>query len=133
MIDIFIVLYFSGSCTDDRTHLLLPDGLETSDSDMYLKAWAVGECSWDGEQSDCEAGVTQSCELLASEVFSQCHALVPPLDYVAMCRQVACHPSVVCDLLTAYSSACKQQGVCVNWRTSDLCRKSFVRLYLQKY
>ncbi|XP_062861316.1 von Willebrand factor [Trichomycterus rosablanca] len=110
-----------GSCSDDRTNLLLPDGLETSDSDVYLKAWALGECAWDRGNSYCEAGVAQSCELLDSEVFSQCHVLVPPQDYVAMCRQVACHPSVVCDILAAYSSACRQQGVCVNWRTHDLC------------
>uniref|UniRef100_A0A8B9JSV2 von Willebrand factor n=1 Tax=Astyanax mexicanus TaxID=7994 RepID=A0A8B9JSV2_ASTMX len=89
--------------------------------DAYLQAWAVGECVWNKNVSVCEAGVAQGCELLASSVFGQCHAVLPPQDYVEMCKQLACHPTAMCDLITAYSSVCRQQGVCVNWRNADLC------------
>ncbi|XP_053533763.1 von Willebrand factor [Ictalurus punctatus] len=109
-----------GSCSDDQTDLLLPDGSVSSDSDAFLRGWALGECV-DSVTEECEAGVAQSCELLASEMFSECHNLIPPQDYVAMCRKVACHPGMVCDLLASYSSVCRQQGVCVHWRTPDLC------------
>ncbi|KAF7699418.1 hypothetical protein HF521_004160 [Silurus meridionalis] len=109
-----------GSCSDDQTDLLLPDGSVSSDSDAFLRGWALDECE-DSVPDECEVGVAQSCQLLASEVFSECHNLVPPQDYITMCRQVACHPAMVCDLLAAYSSVCRQQGVCVHWRTPDLC------------
>uniref|UniRef100_A0A3B4EJ56 von Willebrand factor n=1 Tax=Pygocentrus nattereri TaxID=42514 RepID=A0A3B4EJ56_PYGNA len=110
-----------GSCSDDQTHLLLPDGSVAADPDMYLREWAVGECVWGGGVSECEAGVAEGCEVLASSVFGECHAAVPPQDYVKMCRQLACHPAAVCDLIAAYSSVCRQQGVCVNWRKPNLC------------
>uniref|UniRef100_A0A8B9JTJ7 von Willebrand factor n=1 Tax=Astyanax mexicanus TaxID=7994 RepID=A0A8B9JTJ7_ASTMX len=110
-----------GSCSDDQAHLLLPDGSPSTDPDAYLQAWAVGECVWNKNVSVCEAGVAQGCELLASSVFGQCHAVLPPQDYVEMCKQLACHPTAMCDLITAYSSVCRQQGVCVNWRNADLC------------
>uniref|UniRef100_A0A8B9JR24 von Willebrand factor n=1 Tax=Astyanax mexicanus TaxID=7994 RepID=A0A8B9JR24_ASTMX len=115
-----------GSCSDDQAHLLLPDGSPSTDPDAYLQAWAVGECVWNKNVSVCEAGVAQGCELLASSVFGQCHAVLPPQDYVEMCKQLACHPTAMCDLITAYSSVCRQQGVCVNWRNADLCRKSLL-------
>ncbi|MCJ8733665.1 hypothetical protein PDJAM_G00226260 [Pangasius djambal] len=109
-----------GSCSDDQTDLLLPDGSVSTDSDAFLRSWALGECV-DSVTEECEVGVAQSCELLASEVFSKCHNLVPPQEYVTMCKMVACHPAMVCDLLASYSSVCRQQGVCVHWRTPDLC------------
>ncbi|XP_053356531.1 von Willebrand factor [Clarias gariepinus] len=109
-----------GSCSDDQTDLLLPDGSVSTDSDSFLRAWSPDPCVASVTE-ECEAGVAQSCELLASEVFSECHNLVPPQDYVSICRKAACHPAMVCDLLAAYSSVCRQQGVCVHWRTADLC------------
>lgn len=116
----------SGSCSDDQTGLVLSDGSVTTDPDMYLKGWALGECVQHHEVVSCAAGVAKGCDVLSSEVFSRCHALVPPQDYVQICRTVACQPNAVCDLITAYSSVCRQQGVCVDWRTPNLCRESSV-------
>lgn len=101
-----------------------------ADPDAYLQAWAVGECVWGESVSECEAGVAEACEVLASSVFGQCHAVIPPQDYVATCRQLACHPAAVCDLIAAYSSVCRQQGICVNWRNPNVCRES-VYVYMQ--
>ncbi|KAI2653383.1 von Willebrand factor [Labeo rohita] len=92
----------------------------TTDPDVYLKGWALGECVQHQVVESCAAGVAKGCDVLSSEVFSRCHAL----DYVQICRTVACQPNAVCDLVTAYSSVCRQQGVCVDWRTPTLCRES---------
>uniref|UniRef100_A0A672PHD4 von Willebrand factor n=1 Tax=Sinocyclocheilus grahami TaxID=75366 RepID=A0A672PHD4_SINGR len=113
-----------GSCSDDQVGLVLSDGSVTTDPDMYLKGWALGECVQNQEVQSCAAGVAKGCDVLSSEVFSHCHALVPPQDYVQICRTVACQPNAVCDLVTAYSSVCRQQGVCVDWRTPTLCPMS---------
>ncbi len=116
----------SGSCSDDQTGLVLSDGRVTTDPDVYLKGWALGECVQHREVQSCAAGVAKGCDVLRSEVFSHCHALVPLQDYEQICRTVACQPNAVCDLVTAYSSVCRQQGVCVDWRTPTLCRESSV-------
>ncbi|XP_066540767.1 von Willebrand factor [Hoplias malabaricus] len=110
-----------GSCSDDQTHLLLPDGSVAAESDVYLQKWAVGECVWGRGASDCEEGVEVGCEVLSSSVFGQCHAVVPPQEYVTMCREMACHPAAMCDIIAAYSTACRHHGVCVNWRSPSLC------------
>ncbi|KAK1784997.1 hypothetical protein P4O66_018435, partial [Electrophorus voltai] len=110
-----------GSCSD-QTDQLLPDGSVADNQDVFLRAWALGECvSIVREPEWCEAGGAEACEMLSSPVFALCHAVVPLQDYMSMCRQAACHPAAVCDLLAVYSSMCRQQGVCINWRKSNLC------------
>ncbi|XP_056092012.1 von Willebrand factor [Rhinichthys klamathensis goyatoka] len=113
-----------GSCSDEQTGLVLSDGSVTTDPDVYLKGWALGECVQHLEVESCAAGVAKGCDVLSSEVFSRCHALVPLQDYVQICQRVACQPNAVCDLVTAYSTVCRQQGVCVDWRTPTLCPMS---------
>ncbi|XP_030646283.1 von Willebrand factor [Chanos chanos] len=115
-----------GSCANDG--LYMSDGSLVSDPDVFLRSWALsgpggGECVW-GRGEECEAGGAEVCEVLRSSVFEQCQALVPVADYLAMCVRVACHPTAVCDLLSAYSSLCRQHGVCVKWRTPSLCPMS---------
>ncbi|XP_039510334.1 von Willebrand factor-like [Pimephales promelas] len=113
-----------GSCSDEPTGLVLSDGSVTTDPDVYLKGWALGECVQHVEVESCAAGVAKGCDVLSSQVFSRCHALVPLQDYVQICQRVACQPNAVCDLVTAYSTVCRQQGVCVDWRTPTLCPMS---------
>ncbi|KAA0715188.1 von Willebrand factor [Triplophysa tibetana] len=112
------------SCSDDQSSLVLSDGSVTADPEVYLKGWALGECVVHQKVESCAAGVAVGCDVLSSEVFSRCHALVPPQDYVQICRSVACQPNAMCDLVSAYSSMCRQLGACVDWRTPTLCPMS---------
>lgn len=110
-----------GSCGSEQ--LLLSDGTVTSDPERYLKSWVVGECP--PTPSDmCLPGVVERCEAMTGAAFQSCHALVSPELYLALCRERACHPRDVCDLISAYSSVCRQQGVCADWRTPELCPMS---------
>ncbi|XP_031420651.2 von Willebrand factor, partial [Clupea harengus] len=110
-----------GSCGNDQ--LLLSDGSATSDPERYLRSWVVGECA--PTPSDmCVPGVAKRCAALKEAAFGACHGLVPPEPYLALCEETACHPRDVCDLVSAYSSVCRQQGVCVDWRSPDLCPMS---------
>ncbi|XP_056621756.1 von Willebrand factor [Triplophysa dalaica] len=113
-----------GSCSDDQSSLVLSDGSVTADPEVYLKGWALGECVVHQRVESCAAGVVVGCDVLSSEVFGRCHALVPPQDYAQICRSVACQPNAMCDLVSAYSSMCRQLGVCVDWRTPTLCPMS---------
>ncbi|TRZ00882.1 hypothetical protein DNTS_015616, partial [Danionella cerebrum] len=110
-----------GSCSDESTALVLSDGNVTGDPSLYLDAWTIGQCVKLQEVDPCASNMTNACDVLNSELFSRCHALVPPHDYIQICLSVSCQPDAVCDLVSAYSSVCRQQGVCVDWRMSSLC------------
>ncbi|KAL2092953.1 hypothetical protein ACEWY4_010265 [Coilia grayii] len=110
-----------GSCGHEQ--LLLSDGSMTSDPEQYLRSWVVGECA-PTPPDMCVPGVAERCIVMQQAAFQMCHALVPTEPYMALCRDTACHPRDVCDLVSAYASACRQQGVCVNWRTPDMCPMS---------
>ncbi|XP_028823299.1 von Willebrand factor, partial [Denticeps clupeoides] len=110
-----------GSCDDDR--LFMSDGAVTSDPVRYLRSWVRGQCT-SGPADVCELGVAGRCAALLQDAFKPCHAAVPPDPYLVLCREVACHPKDVCDLISAYSGVCRHQGVCVKWRSPDLCPMS---------
>ncbi len=65
------------------------------------------------------------CQALRSEVFELCHSHIPVQVFLAKCEEQACEESDVCELISAYARLCRQRGVCVDWRSAHLCRKSF--------
>lgn len=77
----------------------------------------------------CTHPATSSCQVLRSDTFAACHASVPPMPFLELCQQNACHSDEVCDLVSAYARLCRMQGVCVDWRSSDFCRKRNSRLH----
>nr|KAF6398482.1 hypothetical protein HJG59_010457 [Molossus molossus] len=67
------------------------------------------------------------CQLILSEVFELCHAVIPPSPYLEGCLFDHCHvtdANVVCSSLELYASLCASHGVCVDWRswTNNTCR-----------
>lgn len=58
------------------------------------------------------------------EVFERCHAHIPVQVFLSMCEEKACKESDVCEILSAYAHLCRQSGVCLDWRSPHLCRKS---------
>lgn len=60
-------------------------------------------------------------EILNSERFGQCHRVVDPEPYLALCRQSVCDGADICDNLEAYARSCLQAGLCPNWRTDEIC------------
>ncbi|XP_053496764.1 intestinal mucin-like protein [Ictalurus furcatus] len=65
------------------------------------------------------------CELMKSEVFSECHPHVSPENFLTGCQFDSCHmtnPAVVCTSLWTYARVCSEYGICINWRNhTDLC------------
>ncbi|XP_061679970.1 von Willebrand factor isoform X2 [Syngnathoides biaculeatus] len=74
--------------------------------------------------------VEQSCRLLLGPIFKGCNIQVDPQPYVEMCIEAACTCASVadcacfCDVIAAYSQACSQKGVSINWRSNELCPMS---------
>ncbi|XP_055854171.1 hemocytin [Episyrphus balteatus] len=60
-----------------------------------------------------------------AELFGECNTIVEPLIYVSACQQDMCKPGNdqkgACNSLAAYARECSRNGVCLNWRSPDLC------------
>lgn len=72
----------------------------------------------------CMTGAAMGCQALRSEVFQPCHEHIPVQVFLAKCEEQACGESDVCEIISAYAFHCKKSGICVDWRSPHLCRKS---------
>uniref|UniRef100_A0A8C5YZI1 VWFD domain-containing protein n=1 Tax=Marmota marmota marmota TaxID=9994 RepID=A0A8C5YZI1_MARMA len=95
---------FSPSC---------PDALVPKDpctTNPYRKAWAQKQCS-----------------IIHSATFATCHSQVDSTKYYEACVHDACacdsggDCECFCTAVAAYAQACHEAGVCVSWRTPDVC------------
>nr|XP_044991348.1 mucin-5AC [Jaculus jaculus] len=95
---------FSPSCPDAA----LPK--DPCTANPYRKSWAQKQCS-----------------LINSATFATCHAHVEPAKYYEACVSDACacdsggDCECFCTAVAAYAQACHEVGVCVSWRTPDIC------------
>uniref|UniRef100_A0A8C8MEA0 von Willebrand factor n=1 Tax=Oncorhynchus tshawytscha TaxID=74940 RepID=A0A8C8MEA0_ONCTS len=117
-----------GWCGEERVNYLsLRNGSSTSDSALLVSDWMVS--SGDGvcvprHAPVCVYGASRACEVLRSEVFSSCHTHVPIMPFILRCQKEACQETDVCDVISSYTHLCRQRGLCVHWRSTNLCRKS---------
>ncbi|KAM4845227.1 mucin-5AC [Thomomys bottae] len=95
---------FSPSC---------PNALAPKDpctANPYRKSWAQKQCS-----------------IINSQTFAACHPHVEPTKYYEACVSDACacdsggDCECFCTAVAAYAQACHDVGVCVSWRTPDVC------------
>ncbi|XP_040607314.1 LOW QUALITY PROTEIN: mucin-5AC [Mesocricetus auratus] len=95
---------FSPSCPD----ALVPK--DPCSANPYRKSWAQKQCS-----------------IINSETFTACHAHVEPTKYYEACVSDACacdsggDCECFCTAVAAYAQACHEVGVCLSWRTPDIC------------
>ncbi|XP_072277629.1 mucin-5B-like [Pyxicephalus adspersus] len=69
------------------------------------------------------------CKVILSNVFKECHTVVPPEPFYQACVSDGCTRSegdVLCSSLQSYARLCGIEGVCVDWRdsTNGLCSKN---------
>nr|XP_025142814.1 mucin-5AC isoform X4 [Bubalus bubalis] len=95
---------FSPSC---------PDALAPRDpctANPFRRSWAQKQCS-----------------IINSATFSACHTHVEPSRYYEACVSDVCacdsggDCECFCTAVAAYAQACHDAGVCVSWRTPDVC------------
>ncbi|XP_064878243.1 LOW QUALITY PROTEIN: von Willebrand factor [Oncorhynchus nerka] len=114
-----------GWCGEERVNYLsLRNGSSTSDSALLVSDWMVS--SGDGvcvprHAPVCVYGASRACEVLRSEVFSSCHTHVPIMPFILRCQKEACQETDVCDVISSYTHLCRQRGLCVHWRSTNLC------------
>ncbi|XP_061059797.1 mucin-5B [Eubalaena glacialis] len=95
---------FSPSCPDAQAPK------DPCTANPYRKSWAQKQCS-----------------IINSATFSACHAHVESARYYEACVSDACacdsggDCECFCTAVAAYAQACHEAGVCVSWRTPDIC------------
>ncbi|CAD7669879.1 unnamed protein product [Nyctereutes procyonoides] len=95
---------FSPSCPD------APAPRDSCTANPYRKSWSQKQCS-----------------IINSATFAACHSQVDPTKYYEACVGDACACDLggdcecLCTAVAAYAQACRDVGVCVSWRTPDIC------------
>nr|XP_028561325.1 mucin-5B-like [Podarcis muralis] len=134
-----------GVCSNDKTDdCRLPNGHEASSCTEMASYWKT----YDKNKPHCYGVPTTSpptttpheprtttpaptpcttpsplCELIVSDVFEECHKVLPPRIYYEDCLLEACqssNDSVPCYNLEIYASLCIAKGVCTDWRNMTL-------------
>nr|XP_044605914.1 LOW QUALITY PROTEIN: mucin-5B [Equus asinus] len=132
-----------GTCTNSQTDdCRRPDGTMAPTCKDMASSWLVPDSSKEGCQTpppttsplphtpttptSPPCAPAPLCKLLLSQVFAECHSLIPPGPFFSTCVSDGCqtsHPNVSCQSLEAYAALCHARGVCSNWRnaTAGLC------------
>uniref|UniRef100_A0A8C4PY82 VWFD domain-containing protein n=1 Tax=Eptatretus burgeri TaxID=7764 RepID=A0A8C4PY82_EPTBU len=104
-----------------------PDITEERDpctKNVYRQVWAEKKCS-----------------MIQSDIFKDCHKEVYHIPYYEACVRDSCacdsggDCECLCTAIAAYAAACNEAGVCIRWRTPELCRKielSAPQMYLSE-
>ncbi|XP_032895183.1 mucin-2-like isoform X2 [Amblyraja radiata] len=75
----------------------------------------------------CLTWAQRRCSIMKDVVFQNCHKKVDPVPYYDACIEEACACDMegkylgFCTAVAVYAEACNKAGVCINWRTPDLC------------
>uniref|UniRef100_A0ABI7W9M2 VWFD domain-containing protein n=1 Tax=Felis catus TaxID=9685 RepID=A0ABI7W9M2_FELCA len=95
---------FSPSCAD------APAPRDACAANPHRRSWAQKQCS-----------------VLNSATFAACHSQVDSTKYYEACVGDTCacdsggDCECLCTAVAAYAQACRDVGVCVSWRTPDIC------------
>ncbi|XP_078539573.1 mucin-5B-like [Lissotriton helveticus] len=69
----------------------------------------------------------QQCNIILSVTFSDCHRQIDPVPYYDICVGDACACDTggdcecFCTAVAAYAQACSDTGICVYWRSPEIC------------
>ncbi|XP_028590514.2 mucin-5AC [Podarcis muralis] len=118
-----------GTCTNDRKdECRLPTG-EITSCPYMAPHWKVDDEKKNYCKNKTVLPVTPTpavpckpspvCDIILSEVFSDCHQIIPPKPFHQGCSFDSCHiinTTMQCSGLEIYASLCASKGVCIDWR-----------------
>uniref|UniRef100_A0A8D0WKY0 von Willebrand factor n=1 Tax=Sus scrofa TaxID=9823 RepID=A0A8D0WKY0_PIG len=117
-----------GICDENGANdFMLRDGTVTTDWKTMVQEWAVqqpGQMCQPVPKEQCPVSGGYQCQVLLSALFAECHKVLAPAAYFAICQQDSCHQEQVCEAVASYAHLCRTKGVCVDWRTPDFCAVS---------
>jgi len=125
-----------GSCnTDAESGFEKRDGKITNDVEEFGKSWLVEDLLTQLGWSDqtCSSNHQLQCTppseeedlckkfLLDLATFKQCHSIVDSKPYLDCCYDALCTGRNYCDSLEMYARKCSEAGLCLDWRTNEIC------------
>ncbi|KAL8194516.1 UNVERIFIED_CONTAM: hypothetical protein K2H54_023427 [Gekko kuhli] len=122
-----------GICDQNSNNdFILKDGSIAPDSGTFVQEWAITQpgTTCEVNRADrCTEHATTECSILLSNQFYGCHHIVPPNPFYEACEENNCHGDEVCEIVSSYAHLCRTQGICVEWRTPEFCRKNSIVYY----
>ncbi|XP_035659429.1 von Willebrand factor-like [Branchiostoma floridae] len=125
-----------GTCNNDpRDEFKKRNGEIATSEVKFAYDWRVapapGEKCWEPPQvtvPTAEPGCAEDsvCDILLTDVFKDCHPVIPVESYYLSCKFDVCHGTDKCNSLTAYGQVCSRKGVCMDWRSDSLCPSNCV-------
>nr|XP_008512142.1 PREDICTED: von Willebrand factor [Equus przewalskii] len=117
-----------GICDENGANdFMLRDGTITTDWKRLIQEWTVqqpGQTCQPVPEEQCPVSSSSHCQVLLSALFAECHKILAPATFYAICQQDSCHQEQVCEAIASYAHLCRTNGVCVDWRTADFCAMS---------
>uniref|UniRef100_A0A8C0KND2 von Willebrand factor n=1 Tax=Canis lupus dingo TaxID=286419 RepID=A0A8C0KND2_CANLU len=117
-----------GICDENGANdFILRDGTVTTDWKALIQEWTVqqlGKTCQPVPEEQCPVSSSSHCQVLLSELFAECHKVLAPATFYAMCQPDSCHPKKVCEAIALYAHLCRTKGVCVDWRRANFCAMS---------
>lgn len=126
-----------GSCNLNQTDdLRMLNGTLAEDINQFVTSWKYVDvnntlgfndvCSVVSNEKECVPPPehTDPClRIMDTTRFGRCHPVVDPTDYIWRCHQSLCSEQQVsvCTDLEAYVRECQNAGICLDWRSHDLC------------
>ncbi|XP_075692872.1 intestinal mucin-like protein [Rhinoderma darwinii] len=124
-----------GTCSNNRADdCRLPDGNIISDCSVMASYWKFENLSkpycnrvTTSPSTVTLSGLTTYCEsasicfIISSQVFDECHQVVPYEVFLKQCLSSSCDPADLCDHVTAYAEQCTIFGKCTDWRNDTVC------------
>ncbi|XP_010002210.1 PREDICTED: mucin-5AC-like, partial [Chaetura pelagica] len=126
-----------GTCTNNKLdECRLPSGKIISSCPQMAHHWIVDDnkschgipippiVTTPPPKPQCET--PPLCKLIWSEIFAECHAVIPPEPFFKGCVFDGCriaNESMQCSSLEIYATECASRGVCIDWRgkTNNTC------------
>ncbi|XP_038667192.1 mucin-2-like isoform X39 [Scyliorhinus canicula] len=123
---------FNGNVADDLTtkeNSLVTNTLEFGNSwkSSLSCSNAINQTFPCDRNPYCLSWAQRKCSIIKDAVFQKCHKKVDPTPFYDACIQEACACDLegkylgFCTAVAVYAEACNKAGVCVRWRTPDMC------------
>lgn len=130
---LFILLTLLGVCDQNHANdFTLRNGSVTSDSGVFIQDWTLkepGKICEVRREDQCSEHAARRCHLLLSDQFAECHRITPPNTFYESCEENSCYEDEVCEMIATYAHICRENGICIDWRTPEFCRKEFTIQY----
>ncbi|XP_040421957.1 von Willebrand factor isoform X2 [Cygnus olor] len=114
-----------GVCDQNHANdFTLRNGSVTSDSGIFIQDWTLkepGKICEVRREDGCSEHAARHCHLLLSDRFAECHRIIPPNMFYESCEESSCYEDEACEMITSYAHICRENGICIDWRTPEFC------------